>query len=109
MIRRPTLLAGVAVATIALGGSAAYALVAEENAASGAKPSFAHLLGATEVPTAGDPDGRGSASVQVVSSTKLCYSIIVNGIAKPNGAHIHQGASGVAGARSRPRWPGRRG
>ena len=97
MIRRRTILAGLAVAAAASGASAAFALVAEQHAAAGAKPAFAHLLGASETPTTGDPDGRGAASVQVVSSTKVCYSIIVNGIAKPLQAHIHDGAKGVAG------------
>jgi hypothetical protein len=97
MIRRRTTLTCLAVAASAASATAAYALVAGENAASGAKPAFAHLLGASEAPSTGDPDGRGAASVQVVSPTKVCFSLIVNGIATPNAAHIHQSAKGVAG------------
>lgn len=98
MIRRRTILAGLAVAAAASGASAAFALVAEDHAAAGSKPAFAHLLGASEVPGPGDADGRGAASVQVVSATKVCFSIINNGIAKPTQAHIHRGGKAVAGS-----------
>jgi hypothetical protein len=97
MIRRRTILTGLAVAAAASGASAAFALVAEDHAAGGSKPAFAHLLGSSEVPAPADADGRGAASIQVVSATKVCFTIINNGIAKPNQAHIHQGAKGVAG------------
>jgi hypothetical protein len=60
-------------------------------------PLYAKLLGANEIPTKGDPDGRGSATLLVPSSTKVCFAILVSGIAKPNAAHIHRGGPSVAG------------
>ena len=97
MIRRHIVLAALGVAAVGFGGTAAYGLVAEDHAAAGAKPAFAQLLGAGEAPAKGDPDARGAASIQVVSPTKVCFSLIVNGVVKPNQAHIHQGPKGVAG------------
>lgn len=90
------ILAGLAVAAAVSGGSAAYAFVAGQDATTGSAPSFATLRGANEVPK-GDADGVGAASVQAVSATKICFSLIVNGIATPNQAHIHKGPPGVAG------------
>ena len=45
----------------------------------------------------GDPDGFGSAIVNLVSTSQLCYAIIVQGIDTPTLAHIHEGAPGVSG------------
>ena len=58
---------------------------------------FAVLLGGNEVSqaggaNAGDPDGRGTASV-VFLETELCYTFLVTGIDTPTQAHIHEGAA----------------
>jgi hypothetical protein len=63
---------------------------------------FAVLSGGNEVsPTgqaaAGDPDGTGSATVNVVAADQLCFAILVNNIDPPTFAHIHQGPAGVNG------------
>ena len=63
---------------------------------------FAVLLGGNEVsPTgqaaAGDLDGSGAATVNVVAADQLCFAILVNNLDPPTFAHIHQGAAGVNG------------
>jgi hypothetical protein len=63
---------------------------------------FAVLSGGNEVgPTgqaaAGDPDGTGSATVNVVGADQLCFAILANNIDPPTFAHIHQGRAGVNG------------
>jgi CHRD domain-containing protein len=57
------------------------------------------LTGGNEVPGPGDPDGTGSAFITVFADrTGLCFRIHVSNIALPaTAAHIHQGASGIAG------------
>jgi len=59
----------------------------------------ATLSGAEEVPTPGDPDGAGSATVTFrTGSGEVCWDINVSNITLPSvGAHIHEGAKGVAG------------
>jgi hypothetical protein len=64
---------------------------------------FAVLSGGNEVgPTgqaaAGDPDGTGSATVNVVGADQLCFAILANNIDLPTFAHIHQGAAGTNGS-----------
>lgn len=57
----------------------------------------ATLVGANE-PAGGDPDGRGSFSVDVDATTgDFCYSLSGTGIAKPTMAHVHSGAAGTDG------------
>lgn len=67
-------------------------------------PYFAVLDGKKEVdPTtgrtgAGDPQGRGAASVLLdINTHTLCYTISVKNIGRPIAAHIHVGAPGRAG------------
>ena len=64
-------------------------------------PYIARLTGAAEVPSAGDPDGTGAATVSFdsVSATvdEVCWDLSYSGIDSPIGAHIHRGAAGVAG------------
>jgi len=94
---RPRLLLG-GVALVAAGAVAlpvASALVGGPPAKQ--RPKFAQLLGASEAPDPGDPNGRGSATVLIPNDTKLCFAILVTGITRPNAAHIHKGAPGVAG------------
>jgi CHRD domain len=45
---------------------------------------------------AGDPDGRGSATV-IISDTSVCFGIVVDGIDGPTAAHIHRAVAGVNG------------
>ena len=63
---------------------------------------FAVLSGGNEVGTtgqaaAGDPDGAGAATVNVVAADQLCFAILVNNLDPPTFAHIHQGAAGANG------------
>ena len=62
----------------------------------------AKLTGAAEVPTKGDPDGRGSVSIFGIDgdAKTLCYVLRVKGIDLPAegvAAHIHKGAKGKSG------------
>jgi len=58
----------------------------------------ATLTGAAEVPGPGDPDGRGTAEVEIRSErSQLCYDVEVTGIDTPTTAHIHRGAVGAGG------------
>ena len=55
--------------------------------------------GSAEVPDPGDPDGSGAARVAIdVKKEKLCFILVVLDITLPAAAaHIHAGATGVAG------------
>ncbi len=58
----------------------------------------ATLTGAAEVPTAGDPDGTGTATVNLdVSKREVCYEVDVRKIDRPVGMHIHEGERGKSG------------
>ena len=59
----------------------------------------ATLAGANEIPGPGDPDGSGTATFRMIrGSAVICFQLNVHGITLPaTGAHIHQGAAGVAG------------
>ncbi len=58
----------------------------------------ATLTGNAEVPGPGDPDGTGTASVNIdASKRELCYEVSVQKIGRPTGMHIHEGESGKAG------------
>lgn len=58
----------------------------------------AMLTGAAEVPGPGDMNGKGHFRYTInMNSNLLCYKMMVEGIAAPTGAHIHDGAAGVAG------------
>lgn len=46
---------------------------------------------------AGDPDGVGSATVTIISETRLCVGLVVDNIGTPTAAHIHLGPSAVNG------------
>ncbi len=64
----------------------------------GATRLTATLSGASEVPTPGDPDATGRATVNLdVSKTEVCYEVAVQRIDRPVGMHIHQGEAGRAG------------
>lgn len=58
----------------------------------------ATLSGPVEVPTAGDPDGTGTATVNLdVTKRELCYEVAVQKIDSPVGMHIHKGERGESG------------
>jgi len=59
----------------------------------------ADLAGKNEVPTKGDPNGRGMARVFGVDNepTTLCYVLEVSKIEPATAAHIHEAPEGVAG------------
>ncbi len=90
-------------------GATAIAALAPSLASSGQgapaprySPLFTVLAGGHEVSetgaaNAGDPDGRGSATIVVHGGGRLCYAIVVTKIDKPVGAHIHRGLPGQSG------------
>ncbi len=92
-MRRSHVLAGAAILAV----TATVAAVPLASGAPSSKPLFATLTGAAEVPGPGDANGTGAATVLFVSPTRICYSIVVNSIAKPVAAHIHSGVRGKAG------------
>jgi hypothetical protein len=57
------------------------------------------LSGKNEVPGPGDPDGSGTATIRLqLGEARLCFQLSVSNITLPaTGAHVHQGAAGVAG------------
>ncbi len=58
----------------------------------------ATLTGTAEVPHAGDPDGTGTATVNLdVTDRELCYEVRVQNIDQPTAMHIHEGEAGEAG------------
>ena len=58
----------------------------------------ATLTGAAEVPGPGDPDGAGTAAVNIdVTKREVCYEVTTQKIDRPTGAHIHEGESGKSG------------
>jgi CHRD domain len=72
-------------------------LAAPAAAASGKVTRLAATLdGANEVPSPGDPDGRGSAFVRLARD-KACFVLQWSKITAPTAAHIHSGKAGVAG------------
>ncbi len=58
----------------------------------------ATMTGDEEVPTKGDPDGKGTATI-VLDDAKntACYELTFENIGDPTAAHVHTGAKGVAG------------
>ena len=58
----------------------------------------ATLTGAAEAPARGDPDGTGTATVNLdVTKGEACYEVSVQKIDRPVGMHIHEGEAGKAG------------
>jgi hypothetical protein len=57
---------------------------------------FTVLNGMFEVPQR-DAAFVGAATVQRISSTKICYGVLVDNIDEPTLMHIHKGPPGVAG------------
>jgi hypothetical protein len=62
-------------------------------------PLIAALVGDAEVPGPGAPSGLGAAGITLDPALRaVCYSLHVVGIGSPTAAHIHEGATGVAGS-----------
>jgi hypothetical protein len=64
-------------------------------------PYISQMTGSNEFPGPGDTDGSGAATVsfakQEDGAYEVCWDMAYTGIAAPTMAHIHQGATGVAG------------
>ena len=64
----------------------------------GGRPLSTVLTGAAEVPGPGDPDGVGTASLQLNQGQgTISYEITVTNIGTTTAAHIHSAPVGVAG------------
>ena len=58
----------------------------------------ATLSGKSVVPSAGDPDGAGTASITIdPAKRQVCYEVNVSAIDPSTMAHIHRGAAGASG------------
>ena len=56
------------------------------------------LSGPAEVPTAGDPDGTGTATVNLdIIKGELCYEVAVQKLDPPVAMHIHEAERGKSG------------
>lgn len=95
LLHRTTL--GVAVSALAVG-------VATASAATTTK--LKATLKGSSVPTKGDPDGRGTATITIKGS-ELCYSLSLSNVEATDGGHIHKGKSGVVGAIIVPLYNGK--
>jgi carbon monoxide dehydrogenase subunit G len=68
------------------------------NRVEGATRLKATLTGATEVPTPGDPDATGTATVNLdVTKREACYEVTVQRIDRPVAMHIHEAEAGKSG------------
>ncbi len=57
-----------------------------------------HMTGAAEVPGPGAPQGAGDATIKIdTAKSQLCYMLTAKGSDTPTMAHVHKGATGVAG------------
>lgn len=76
----------------------ATAMVAAPTLAAAPAKMVTKMNGAAEIPGPGDPDGSGTATVTVnAAKGEVCYTLSVDGIDAATMAHIHKGATGVAG------------
>jgi hypothetical protein len=88
-------LASLAIAVVT--AVAAVALIAT-TAGAGGRPFSTPLSGAEEAPGPGDPDGTGSASLQLnQGQNRVCFTLDWQNIGPPTAAHIHKAPPGVAG------------
>jgi hypothetical protein len=68
------------------------------NRAEAATRLTATLTGRSEAPQAGDPDGTGTATVNLdVTKGEACYEVSVQKLDHPVGMHIHEGEAGTSG------------
>ncbi len=73
-------------------------VLAAQDKPHGGRPLTATLTGAAEVPGPGDADGSGSARITLNHGQgQICYELKVSNIGTATLAHIHTGASTVAG------------
>jgi hypothetical protein len=82
--------------TTALGLSLTAAAGTWALAQTGGQKLTAHLAGANEKPTPGDPKASGMATV-TVKDAQVCYEIQTKDLAQPIMAHIHRGGPSEAG------------
>ncbi len=88
-------LASLAIAVVT--AVTAVALIAT-TAGAGGRPFSTPLTGAEEAPGPGDPDGTGSASLQLnQGQDRVCFQLDWQNISPPTAAHIHRAPPGVAG------------
>jgi hypothetical protein len=88
---RKILIAGAATAAM-LGTTV---VVAQENSG---KRFTVTLKGEAEVPSLGDLDGTGQATIRInPGQGQLCYTLKVSGIAPATGAHVHEALAGMPG------------
>src|SRR4051794_27800571 len=91
---------------IVLLAAAATALAGAAVAQDGGRPLTAHMTGAAEKPTAGDPDGMGHATFKVnVGQNQVCWDYMVENIAAGTMAHIHKGGPTESGPVAVPLTP----
>jgi hypothetical protein len=89
-------LSRLAFSTFATAALCTSAVVAAQ--AQGGRTYTTTLTGAAEVPGPGDPDGTGSATVNVNPFlNRVCYELDVSGIEEATAAHIHKGSAAQAG------------
>ena len=55
------------------------------------------LLGSSEVPGPGDPDGRGFASLDIIGDGRICLNLSANRVDRVTAAHIHKAPPNAAG------------
>lgn len=83
---------------IVVAACSATAMASVAMAADGGRKLSATLTGAAEVPKPGDSDGAGTAAVTVnAGKMQVCYKLVASKIDTATGAHIHEGAEGMAG------------
>jgi hypothetical protein len=85
--------------TLVLAVAPAVPLVAGEDPEEpGGRPLSTLLTGEQEVPGPGDTDGSGTVDLTLnPGQGQVCWNLSVAGIDTATAAHIHRGASGVAG------------
>jgi Ca2+-binding RTX toxin-like protein len=105
-MRRRTLTALIAVTALVLTTGLTLGTASGEEEEEEAMPvrtfvatlSGANEIGPTGAPGVGDPDGSGTATVQLVGETTVCWSITVKDVLLPGvGAHIHRAPAGANG------------
>jgi hypothetical protein len=69
------------------------------SARKGGRPLTANLTGAAEAPGPGDTNGTGTATLRLnLGQSRVCFVLTASNITLPaTGAHIHVGATGIAG------------
>jgi hypothetical protein len=98
-IRRSLVIAAVGATALAAGTVAVFA----QGGGNTKPPMFAVLNGGNEVSdtgaaNAGDPNGRGGATVIAMPGFgRICFALTVDNIGTPIASHIHVGKPGVAG------------